>query len=89
MRRLLPFALVLALAPAAAAAPARERPVTGPISAVSIAGTDLAYADEYKKRCHEIRLWDVAARSDRRIATHSSGVRSSIKGRAAPMSPGE
>jgi hypothetical protein len=70
MRRLLLFTLVFVLAPAAAATPARERPVTGPISAVSIAGTELAYADEYRKRCHEIRLWDVATRSDRRIASH-------------------
>ena len=70
MRRILPFVLVLALAPAAVAATARERPVAGPISAVSIAGTDLAYADEYRTRCHEIRLWDVVSRSDRRLASH-------------------
>ena len=70
MRRLLPFALVLALVPAAAAATARERPVAGPISTASIAGTEIAYSDEYKKRCHEIRLWDVATRGDKRVASH-------------------
>lgn len=70
MRRLLAFALVLALVPAAAAATKRERPVAGPISTVSIAGTEIAYSDEYRKRCHEIRLWDVASRSDKRLASH-------------------
>jgi hypothetical protein len=70
MRRLLPFALLLALVPAAAAATAREQPAAGPISAVSIAGTELAYADEYKPRCHEIRVWDVATRGDKRLATY-------------------
>ena len=43
MRRLLPFVLALALVPAAAAATARERPVAGPISTVSITGTEIAY----------------------------------------------
>ncbi len=70
MRRLLSLALVLALVPAAAAATAREQPVAGPISSVSIAGTEIAYSDEYRKRCHEIRLWDVASRSDKRLASH-------------------
>lgn len=70
MRRLLLFILVLALVPAAAAATVRERPVAGPVSAASIAGTEAAYSDEYRKRCHEIRLWDVATRSDKRIASH-------------------
>jgi hypothetical protein len=70
MRRLLPFALALALVPAATGATARERTVAGPISAAGIAGTEVAYADEYKGRCHEIRLWDVASRADRRIASH-------------------
>ena len=70
MRRLLLFILVLALVPAAAAATVRERPVAGPISAASIAGTEAAYSDEYRKRCHEIRLWDVATRGDKRIASH-------------------
>ena len=70
MRRLLPLALVLALVPAAAAATAREQPVAGPISSVSIAGTEIAYSDEYRTRCHEIRLWEVGSRSDKRLASH-------------------
>jgi hypothetical protein len=70
MRRLLPVALLLALVPAAAAATAREQPVAGPLSVATIAGTEIAYSDEYKKRCHEIRLWEVASRSDKRVASH-------------------
>ena len=70
MRRLLAFALVLALVPAAAAATKREQPVAGPISSASITGTEIAYSDEYRTRCHEIRLWDVATRSDKRLASH-------------------
>jgi hypothetical protein len=70
MRWLLPFALLLALVPAAGAATVRERQLPGPVSAVSLAGADLAYADEYKRRCHEIRLWDVASRGDRRLASY-------------------
>ena len=70
MRVLLPLALVLALVPTAAAATAREQPVAGPISTVSIAGTEIAYSDEYRTRCHEIRLWKVATRSDKRLASH-------------------
>ena len=61
---------MLALVPAAAAATAREQPVAGPISVATIAGTEIAYSDEYRKRCHEIRLWDVATRSDKRVASH-------------------
>lgn len=70
MRLLLPFVLVLALVPIAAAATARERQLPGPISAVSLVGTDLAYSDEYKRRCHEIRLWDPTSGADRRLASH-------------------
>ena len=70
MRRFLSLALVLALVPAAAAATAREQPVAGPISSVSIAGTEIAYSDEYSTRCHEIRLWEVGSRSDKRLASH-------------------
>ena len=70
MRRFLSLALVLALVPAAAAATAREQPVAGPISSVSIAGTEIAYSDEYSPRCHEIRLWEVGSRSDKRLASH-------------------
>jgi hypothetical protein len=70
MRRLLAFALVLALVPAAAAATKREQPAAGPISTVGIAGTEIAYSDQYRTRCHEIRLWNVATRSDKRLASH-------------------
>lgn len=70
MGRVLALLLVLALAPAAGAATARERQVAGPVSAVGLAGTDLAYADEYRGGCHEVRLWDVATRADRRLASH-------------------
>lgn len=70
MRRLLAFVLALALVPAAGAATARERQLPGPISAVSLVGTDLAYSDEYKRRCHAIRLWDPTSRADRRLASH-------------------
>ena len=62
--------LVLAIVPAALAAGARERQVAGPVSAVAVAGTEVSYADEYRTRCHEIRVWDVAVRSDRRYASH-------------------
>lgn len=70
MRRLLALAIVLALVPAAAAATARERPVAGPIAAVSITGTEVAYSDAYRKGCHEVRLWNTADRSDRRLSSH-------------------
>ena len=29
-----------------------------------------SYADEYKHGCHEVRLWNVATRGDRRLASH-------------------
>ena len=71
MRWLLTFALSAGLALSlAAAAGARERVVAGPLSAVSIAGVEVAYADEYTTDCHEIRLWNVATRADRRLASH-------------------
>jgi hypothetical protein len=70
MRRILALTLLLALASAAGAATARERQVAGPVSALGLAGTDLGYADEYSSGCHEVRLWDVATRADRRLATH-------------------
>jgi hypothetical protein len=70
MRRILALVLVLALAPGAGAATARERQVAGPVSALGLAGTDLGYADMYSSGCHEVRLWDVATRADRRLATH-------------------
>ena len=70
MRRVLALALVLAVVPAAGAATARERQIAGPISSVAVAGTDVSYADEYKRGCDEVRLWNVATRGDRRLASH-------------------
>ena len=70
MLRILALALVLALVPAAGAATARERQAAGPVSTVAVAGVDLSYADEYRHGCHEVRLWDVATRGDRRLASH-------------------
>jgi hypothetical protein len=70
MLRILSLVLVLTLASAAGAATARERQVAGPLSSVAVAGVDLAYANEYRRGCHEVRLWDVATRSDRRLASH-------------------
>ena len=70
MRRTLCLALVLALAAAAGDASARERQVAGPVSAASIAGVDVGYADEYRRGCHEVRLWNVATRADRRLSSH-------------------
>jgi hypothetical protein len=66
----LALALALALATTAAAATARERQVAGPVSGVAVAGVDLSYADEYRHGCHEVRLWNVATRADRRLASH-------------------
>ena len=70
MRRALALGLILAVVPAAAAATARERQVAGPISSVAVAGPDVSYADEYRHGCHEVRLWNVATRGDRRLASH-------------------
>jgi hypothetical protein len=54
----------------APAAGARERQTPGPLSTVAIAGTEVAYSDQYRRGCHEIRRWDVALRGDRRVASH-------------------
>ena len=70
MLRVLSLVLLFVVVPAAAAGTPRERQTPGPIPAVSIAGTDVAYADEYKEGCHEVRVWNVATRADRRFATH-------------------
>jgi hypothetical protein len=70
VKRLLALLAVLAVIPAAAAATQRDRTVVGPVSAVGIAGTEVAYADEYRRRCHEVRRWDVATRGDVRVASH-------------------
>ena len=86
MLRILALAVALALVPAAGAATARERQVAGPLSSVAVAGIDLSYADEYKRGCHEVRLWNVALRTDRRLASHcfvSSSTGSGIAGAIA------
>jgi hypothetical protein len=70
MKRLLVLVAVLAVVPTVGAATLRERVVAGPVSAVGIAGTEVGYADEYRRRCHEVRRWDVATRGDVRVATH-------------------
>lgn len=70
MRRILALALLLAFVPAAGAATARERQVAGPVSALGLAGVDFGYADAYRQGCHEVRLWNVATRADRRLASH-------------------
>src|SRR5687768_4674935 len=70
MQRIAVAALALALVPAALAAAARERQAAGTLATVAIAGTDVAYADEYRRGCHEIRVWSVADRGDRRFASH-------------------
>ena len=70
MTRLLVVIAVLAVIPAAAAAALRDRTVVGPVSAVAITGTEVGYADEYRRRCYEVRRWDVATRGDVRIASH-------------------
>lgn len=86
MRRLVLLVLAFALAPAALAAGTRERQVAGPLSAVAIAGTEVSYSDQYHTGCHEVRLWDVADRSDRRLASHcfvSTSTGSGVAGVAA------
>lgn len=73
MRRILLLsstALALVLVSTPLAATARERQTAGALSAVAIAGTEVAYSDEYRPRCHEIRLWEIGDRSDRRLASH-------------------
>jgi hypothetical protein len=70
MLRIVALGLALALAPAASAATAHERQVAGPVSAVGLAGVDLGYSDAYRRGCHEVRLWNVATRADRRLASH-------------------
>lgn len=70
MKRLLVLLAVLTVVAAATAATQRDRTVVGPVSAVGIAGTEVAYADEYRRRCHEVRRWDVATRGDVRVASH-------------------
>lgn len=89
MQRIALAALALALVPAALAAAARERQAAGPLSTVAIAGTEVAYADEYRSGCHEIRVWDVAVRGDRRIASHCFVGTSTGSGVAGAIATGE
>jgi hypothetical protein len=86
MRRLGLLALAFVLVPTALGASTRERQVAGPLSAVAVAASEVSYADEYATRCHEIRLWDVGTRADRRLATHcfaSTSTGSGVAGVAA------
>ena len=88
MRRILALALLLALVPAAAASTARERQAAGPVSTVAIAGTDVAYAAEYRRGCHEVRLWDPASFADRRVASHCFARTSTGSGIAGAIASG-
>ncbi len=88
MCRVVVFVVALALVPAGLAATARERQVAGPLSVVAIAGTEVSYSDRYATRCHEIRLWDVADRSDRRLATHCFAATSTGSGVAGVAATG-
>jgi hypothetical protein len=60
----------LALVPGGSASALRERPLAQPLTALSIAGTDVGYADEYKRGCHQVRRWSVSSRADVRVASH-------------------
>jgi hypothetical protein len=68
--RILLVCVALFLPAAAGAATLRERTMPGPVSALGVAGTDVAYAVEYRRRCHEIRAWETGSRADRRVASH-------------------
>ena len=70
MTRIAVVLAALAVVASAGAATARERTVSGPVSALAIAGTDVAYAVEPRRGCHEIRAWEVGSRADRRVASH-------------------
>ena len=83
--RALCLVLALALVPAAGAATARERPTPGPISTVAIAGTEVAYANEYRRGCHEVRLWDPPYFSNRRLASHCFAATSTGSGVAGAI----
>jgi len=89
MNRILTLSVVLGLALSlAAASAARQRQTAGPLSAVSIAGTEVGYSDEYTSGCHETRLWDVATRADRRLASHCFGSTSTGSGVAGVIATG-
>jgi hypothetical protein len=83
VKRLLLLVAVLTVIPAAGAATLRDRTVVGPVSAVGLAGTEVGYADEYRRGCHEVRRWDVATRGDVRVASHCFVATSTGSGIAA------
>ncbi|MDX6399067.1 MAG: hypothetical protein QOJ43_2475 [Gaiellaceae bacterium] len=62
--------------------------MAGPLSAVALAGTEVSYSDQYRTRCHEIRLWNVADKSDRRLASHCFASTSTGSGVAAVAAVG-
>ncbi|MGZ8795517.1 MAG: hypothetical protein ACXW0F_12885 [Gaiellaceae bacterium] len=70
MWRVIVLLVAFAVVPAALAAGTRERQTSGRLSAVGIAGTEVSYSHEYRTGCHEIRLWNVAHKGDRRLASH-------------------
>lgn len=70
MKQLFALGVVLVLVPAAAAATLRERQAPGPISTMTVTGAVIAYVDQFRAGCHEIRIWGHDDRSDRRIASH-------------------
>jgi hypothetical protein len=80
--------LALAFVSAAGAATARERDVAGPLSTIAIAGTEIAYAHEYKRGCHEVRLWTPESFADRRLASHCFVGTSTGSGVAGAMGTG-
>ena len=70
MHRFLLPAVVLTLVPGAGAAPARELPLPGPLSALSVSNATVAYAAAFRRGCHEIRIWGHDDGSNRRVASH-------------------
>jgi hypothetical protein len=68
--RALAVLAALALAASAAGATTRDRTVAGPVTALGVAATDVAYAVRYRPLCHEVRAWETASRADRRVARH-------------------
>jgi hypothetical protein len=66
------LALVAAVATLAAVADARANGfrAAAPVEALAKTGLEVAYADEYGRGCHEVRVWSVADRGVRRYASH-------------------
>lgn len=88
MRRFLFPALVLALVPGAAAGTARELPLPGPLSVLSVSNATITYADEFRPGCHEIRIWGHDNRSNRRVASHCFAETSTGSGVGGAISSG-